>query len=494
MRGGVLLAALALAGCTVGPNYTPPPATALPVPPAYTQPAVAGVIPAQWWKQFADPELDRLIALTLAGNFDLQAAAARIAQARAQIAVARSSLFPTLDGTAGVNRIDFSKNAGLSSLASAIGGGGGTGRGGGASSGQGIGLPGKGITGFSLGVDASWEVDLFGSVRRQVEGARARADAADWNARDLQVSLAAEVASDYLQLRSLQNQIEISRAELARQQATLRLVTARRRAGLIAELPERQQSLQLSNVSAQLPGLQAQANAQVHALGVLAGQAPDTLGAELGVRRSLTASLRNAPPQLPLGLPSELLRRRPDVRYAERQLAAATANIGVAVADLYPKFNLMGVGELLSTSLVTLFQRNSIQTTIDAAVSVPILDGGAKRASVRGAEAARDEAYAKYQKAVLGAVRDVDDALIAYTAEQRRNAELRRGVATAGISIRLARAQFDAGLVDFTDVLNAQGALLTNRNTLAQSDALLLTDLSRLYKALGGGWEPVPKS
>ena len=240
--------------------------------------------------------------------------------------------------------------------------------------------------------------------------------------------------------------------------------------------------------------MQAQANAQVHALGVLAGQAPDTLGAELGVRRSLTASLRNAPPQLPLGLPSELLRRRPDVRYAERQLAAATANIGVAVADLYPKFNLMGVGELLSTSLVTLFQRNSIQTTIDAAVSVPILDGGAKRASVRGAEAARDEAYAKYQKAVLGAVRDVDDALIAYTAEQRRNAELRRGVATAGISIRLARAQFDAGLVDFTDVLNAQGALLTNRNTLAQSDALLLTDLSRLYKALGGGWEPVPKS
>ncbi len=490
MRRYTLLAALALAGCTVGPNYKQPSIAELPVPPAYTQPSVAGTVPAKWWKQFADPELDRLIALTLSGNFDLTAAAARIEQARAQVAVARSSLFPTLDGTAGINRIDFSKNAGLSSIASAFGGAGG-GSGSGGSSNNGIALPGSGITTFSLGVDASWEVDLFGSVRRQVEGARARADSATWNQRDLQVSLAAEVASDYLQLRSLQNQIEISRTELERQQATLRLVTARRQSGLIAELPERQQSLQLSNVSAQLPTLQAQANAQVHALGVLAGQAPDTLAVELDMPRPLTKSLQSVPPQVPTGLPSELLRRRPDVRAAERQLAAATADIGVAVADLYPKFNLMGVGELLSTSLATLFERNSIQTTIDAAVSVPILDFGARRATVRNAKAARDEAYANYQKAVLGAVRDVDDALVAYTAEQRRNAELRRGVETAGITVRLARAQFDAGLVDFTDVLNAQGALLSNRNSLAQSDATLLTDLSRLYKALGGGWETV---
>ena len=479
MRRYWLLAATLLAGCTVGPNYAPPPQAALPVPPAYSQAGVEGAAPAEWWKQFGDPELDRLVMLAASRNFDLEAAAARIAQARAQVAVARSSLLPTLDGTGGVNHVTFSKNAGLSSIASALGGGGG-----GTTPGQGIALPGSGITTFSLGLDASWEVDLFGGTRRRVEGASARAEAAEWNARDLQVSLTAEVASDYLQLRTLQSQIAIAQAELARQRETLRLVAARRQAGLVAELPERQQALQLSNVAAQLPGLQAQAAAQVHALGVLTASGPEALAPELSVPRPLAA----APPQVPVGLPSELLRRRPDVRLAERQLAAATADIGVAVADLYPKFNLMGMAELLSTSLATLFSTDSIQTTISAAANIPIFDGGARRATVRNAQAVRDEALASYKQAVIGAVRDVEDALAAYTGEQRRNAELRRGVADAEVAVRLARAQFVTGLTDFTSVLDAQGALLSNRNALAQSNATLLIDLSRLYKALGGGW------
>ena len=355
LAGSLIALAALLAGCTVGPNYAPP---SLPVPPAYGEGAgfgagIAAAEPVEWWKQFHDPELDRLVALALRGNLDLQIAATRIRSAREQERIAGAARLPTLDGRAGVNRIDFSKNAGISSIASQFSGGG---QGGGATPGQGIAGPGKGITTWSIGLDASWEIDLFGGVARSVEAARARSQAAEWTARDLRVSIAAEVASDYLMLRSLQSQLAIAEAELERQRATLRLVAAQRQAGLIAELPERQQSLQLSNVAATIPQLQAQARAQIHALAVLAGEPPQAFSTEL----SSAAALPSAPPPVPPGLPSDLLRRRPDIRAAERNLAAATADIGVATADLYPKFNLMGMAELISTSLATLIERNSL--------------------------------------------------------------------------------------------------------------------------------------
>jgi len=481
MRRLLLTASLlALGGCAVGPNYTAPD---LPVPPRFVEasPAGAAVDPSRWWMLFNDPVLDGLVARAVAGNLDLQTAATRIAGARAQEREARSALLPTLGGRAGANRIDFSKNAGLSSIASAFSGGGG----GGMTPGQGIAGPGKGITTWSIGVDASWEVDLFGGTQRGIEGARARSAAAEWNVRDLQVSLVAEVASDYLMLRSLQSQIAIARSELARQQATLRLVSARRTAGLIAELPQAQQSLALSNIAATLPQLEARARDQIHALGVLVGEGPGALTAELAPAAALPA----LPPPVPAGLPSDLLRRRPDIRAAERQLAAATADIGVATADLYPKFNLMGMAELISTGLANLFARNSVQTSANAAVSLPIFDGGRRRGVIAEREASRAEALLTYKKTVLVAVQDVEDALADYDAELKRNAELRRGVVTAERATHLAQAGFTTGLTDFQPVLDAQGSVLANRNSLAQSDATLLTDLARLYKALGGGWE-----
>ena len=491
-----LVALLAAAGCTVGPNYARPDVA---VPPKFDELPPAGPLaapeqdPGRWWTQFGDPLLASLIERAIAGNLDLATARSRIAGARAQEREARAARLPTLDGSAGFNRIDFSKNAGFSSLAKSFGGGGGGGgsgggAGGGAgggSSSEGIALPGSGISTWSIGVDASWEVDLFGGVRRGIEGARARTAAAEWNARDMQVSVAAEVASDYLMLRSLQGQIAIAQDELGRQQNTLRLISARRQVGLVAELPQRQQQLQLSNVAATLPKLQAQARDEIHAIGVLTGDGADGLDASL----SPGATLPPQPPALPPGLPSDLLRRRPDVRAAERQLAAATADIGVATADLYPKFNLMGMAELISTNLATLFERASLQTTGDAAITLPIFDGGRRRGVIAERRAAADQALFAYQKAVLTAVQDVEDALADYQAEARRNAELRRGVAQAERATRLARATFDAGLSDFQPVLDAQGSVLANRNTLAQSDATLLTDLVRLYKALGGGWE-----
>lgn len=488
-----LIALIAVTGCTVGPNYTRP---EVPVPPTFAEApdapasgpgaAVPPREPGRWWTRFNDPVLAALIERAITGNLDLATARSRIAGARAQAREARAAFLPTLDGRAGINRIDFSKNAGISSIASSFGGGGSGGSGGGGMTpGQGIAGPGKGITTWSIGIDASWEVDLFGSIQRGVEGARARVAAAEWNVRDVQVSVAAEVASDYLMLRSLQSQIAIAEAELKRQQNTLRLISARRKVGLVAELPERQQSLQLSNVAATLPQLQARARDEIHAIGVLTGDGADGLSATLAP----AATLPPLPLAVPPGLPSDLLRRRPDIRAAERQLAAATADIGVATADLYPKFNLMGMAELISTSLVTLFERNSIQTSANAAVTVPFFDGGRRKGVVAERRAAADEALIAYKKAVLVAVQDVEDALADYNGELKRNAELRRGVVDAERATRLARATFAAGLSDFQPVLDAQGSVLNNRNVLAQSDATLLTDLARLYKALGGGWE-----
>ncbi len=489
MRRIIALGALvALAACTVGPDYVRP---EVPVPPHFVEApaaaplAAAGAEPGRWWTRFNDPILTSLIERAIAGNLDLATARTRIEGARAQEREARAARLPAIGGRAGVNRIDFSKNGGINSIASAFGGGSNT------PPGQGVAGPGKGITAWSIGVDASWEVDLFGGVRRGVEGAQARTAAAEWNARDLQVSVAAEVASDYLMLRSLQRQIDIAQAEVARQQATLRLVKARRNVGLIAELPQRQQALQLSNVAASLPLLTARARDEVHALGVLTGAGVDGLDAAL----TAPAALPALPPTVPAGLPSDLLRRRPDIRAAERQLAAATADIGVAQADLYPKFNLMSMAELISTNLATLVARASVQTSANAAVTLPIFDGGRRKGVVAERRAAAAEALISYQRAVVIAVQDVEDALADYTGESGRNAELRRGIGDAERATRLARATFDAGLSDFQPVLDAQGSLLSSRTALAQSDATLLTDLTRLYKALGGGWQdPAPSS
>ena len=228
----------------------------------------------------------------------------------------------------------------------------------------------------------------------------------------------------------------------------------------------------------------ARARDEIHALGVLTGVGADGIDATLTTPAALpTVSLA-----VPAGLPSDLLRRRPDIRAAERQLAAATADIGVAQADLYPKFNLMGMAELISTNLATLVARASIQTNANAAVKLPIFDGGRRKGVVAERRAAADEARIAYTKAVVVAVQDVEDALADYTAEGERNAELRRGVADAERAAHLARATFNAGLSDFQPVLDAEGTWLNSRNVLVQSNALLLTNLSRLYKALGGGW------
>jgi NodT family efflux transporter outer membrane factor (OMF) lipoprotein len=490
----LLVAAGALAACTVGPNYATP---ATPTPPTYgdsgggkpAQPlsATTAATPdlAAWWSQFHDPTLDSLVARALAGNLDVATAVSRIRVARQQEIVAGAAAAPQITANGSVNNTNLSKNAGFSQLASAFGGGGSSGAAGGSSSGaKGIGLPGTDFTTYSVGFDASWELDLFGQTRRGIEAARGRTAAQVWSLRDTEVSVASEVAVDYLTLRALQQQIAVAGKEAERQKQLYALVQARRASGFATQLEVSQQRNQLAVSLAQTPTLAAEARGDIHALGVLTGQPPEALSAEL----TPVAATPGAPPAVPVGLPSELLRRRPDVREAERNLAAATADVGVQVGNLYPQINLTGSVDLISESLSTLVSANSLQTAATAAIVQTVFDGGRIRANIKAAKEARIQAYLAYQKSVLTALRDTEDALARYSAEQRRNVQLRAAAEAAERAYQVSEARYESGLVDFINVLNAEGAVFTAQTQLAQSDGQLDQDLVSLYKALGGGW------
>lgn len=490
-----LFTALALGGCTVGPTYAPP---RIGTPATFGE-ATTGAQPtpelAGWWRGYADPELDRLIDTALRQSPDIAIATARIAAARAQERESRAAYLPEVTAQAGANYQKFSKNAGLSSLTSLFGGGasdatgasGGTG-GTGTGSGGGVAAPGGGVTTYSAGFDASWEIDLFGGVTRQVEGSRARIDAAVWNARDAQLSLVAEVVDAYLQLRVLQQRETIARAEIDRQARNLRIAQNTAKVGLIAEGDFVRQRGELATAQASIGPIVAEGKAQMHALGVLTGRTPESLIVELSRPRGPLG----LPPTVPPGLPSELLRRRPDIRAAERNLAAASADIGVAVADLYPRFSLTGMAQLISTALGNLFTGDSLQLSGNAGVSFPLLDFGRRKGVVAERRAAADEAYAQYQRTVLSALRDVEDALVRIRSEQDVRTSLAAGLADAARGEQAVEARYRSGLTDFGDVLSARQSLYNAQDQLAQSEGALRRNLLSLYKALGGGWEDLP--
>ena len=491
MRRLAPLLALMLGGCMVGPNYRAPQPS---IPARYgetTPDASPG--PGQslqgWWHAYNDPELDKLVDIALANGLDIKTAAARIGEARAQERVARSGLFPQINADGEVQSQRFSKNAGLSSLAGAFGGGGSTGGStGGGQSASGIALPGGFVTTYSLGFDASWEIDVFGGVRRQIQGAQARTEVATWNARDAQVSLVAEVVDDYFQMRLAQAREVVARAEVERQARSLQIMGETAKVGLVPEGDTIRQRAQLAQAQASIGPIVADGKSEMHAIAVLLARTPDSLILEL----SQPGAALPTPPIVPPGLPSDLLRRRPDIRAAERNLAAATADIGVAVADLYPKFSLTGLADLISTRLSNLFSSDSLQVNGSAKATFPLLDFGRRKGVVAQRRAQADEAYYQYQQTVLQALKDVEDALIRIRTEQQRNAELRGGVADAERGFAAVQARYNTGLVDLTTELSAQQSVLQDRDQLVQSEAQLRRDLVSLYKALGGGWETMP--
>jgi NodT family efflux transporter outer membrane factor (OMF) lipoprotein len=482
---------LAASGCTVGPDYRAPEPQA---PAAFAGPQAiqpADVDLAHWWTAFRDPELERLIAIGLRQAPDLQTAASRVRQARLGLIQARAAGLPQVNAAGNGQYLSADRigdNSDIPELVEEVGrtlgvqnGGAGTGTG---SQVSGLGVPFNDVKLFSAGFDASWEIDLFGRVRRQVESARAREDAAVWDARDARVQLAAEIARLYLQMRGYQQQGLIARSEADRQARSLQLLQHTAQAGLVPEGNATRQRTQLANARARIAPLEAGALTQMHALAALVGETPEALIDELKIERPFQA----APPAVPPGLPIDLIRRRPDVRAAERQLAAATAQIGVSVADLYPRITLTAMPQLAAAWLGGFFVGNTLQLTASGAVSFPILDWGRRRAQVEIAREQREQAYIQWRQAVLGALRDVEDALVRYEGERRSNLELQQGVKGAERSLASVTAQYRVGLQNLQPVLDTQQTLLTTRDSLAQSDVRLRQDLASLYKALGGGW------
>jgi len=505
---------LAVAGCTVGPDYHRPNAAVaaayseLPGSNAVTQAsrAVTNSPSLQrWWTVFRDPELDSLIDRAVKGNPDLLQALSRVRQARAQRAVVAAGLLPEFDASSGFDYGRGSKNVVLP-----LGGLGGASSGasgqkaklgepkkmdastpgsapqGGLGSPFGLGgLPGVTTEIYQVGAGTSWDIDIFGGTRRAIEAARAALEASEEDRRTVLVALLAEVATNYVDLRAQQQRLEIARENLAAQRETLAILQARFTNGLSTELDVSQQTAEVNATLSVIPPLQSAERVSLHLLAFLIGQQPSALVNELSPRQPLSA----LPAEVPVGLPSDLLRRRPDIRRAERQLAAASAQIGAATAGLYPKFSLTAVAGLDASQPGNLFEWGSRYFGVSPGVSWPILDWGRIHGSIHVQNELEKQSLAAYQNAVLGALREVEDALVFYANEQSRRASLSEEVRASQTSLRLARKAYEAGLADLLTVLNSERSLLSAQDALAQSDGAIRADLVKLYVALGGGWE-----
>jgi NodT family efflux transporter outer membrane factor (OMF) lipoprotein len=451
-------------------SYSAPSQTTAPL----SLPVSQSVDLSAWWQQFHDAELESLISRALAQNLDQLSAQSRVREAREQEIIAGAKGLPQVNAIGNAVHLHSGSNP--------LGGLGGGQQGGGSSS---SGSSSTDLKVYAAGFDATWEIDVFGQVRRSVEAAEAGSEAARWQMRDGEVTLTAEIAADYVALRSDQARLAILAQQEKSQRDTLALVAARARTGFVTELDVNQQRQLLASTQAQQPPLLADELSMRHAIAVLLGQQPGTLDGELAA----AAPVPPVPPRLPVGLPSDLLRARPDIRTAERQLAQANANIGVAIADLYPKFDLLGALTVASSHFSSLLNSSSLSEIGAGSITWPIFHGGQIHANIRAKEEEQKQAYYAYQKAVLGAVQNAEDALVRYETEQQRFVALQDGVKTARQSTELALQQYRAGLVIYTSVLQAQSTQLTAEDNLAQSQAALTADLVSVYKALGGGWK-----
>ncbi len=495
-RRSALLTALAgatvLSGCTLGPDFKRPdwasPASWFAGPKEAVKPArstpVAEPIDADWWSLFKDPILTGLEKRVAAENLDVQTAAIRLTESRAQLGVARAALFPTLNGNASYTRELASQNGVFGLIPSAAGANGANGATGNSTGG----IQGTGLKPFDLyqgGFDSSWEVDLWGSVRRSVESATATSEAAKETERSALLSSLAELARDYIQLRGTQAQLSIARENVRTARQSLSLTQQRAAGGVTTDLDVANASAQLRTTLAQIPTLEQQEAQTINALSLLLGQPPNALRAELVTAKPIPP----VPPRVPVGLPSELAQRRPDIRQAEAQLHAATADIGVAEANFYPSLTLTGSFGLQSLQFKNAFNLNSKQYALGPGLTIPIFEGGQLRSTLQLRKAQQQEAAVNFQKTVLQAWHDVDNALTAYQAEQSRRDELVGAVAENRRALSSAQSRYQQGVADFLTVLVAQTNLLAAEQQLASSTTTVSSNLVALYKALGGGWE-----
>lgn len=456
----MLSMAFVLSACAaVGPNYTPP---AMSVPDTWTKrPEISETNTttdlSRWWITLKDERLIDLISRSLQGNPGVREAVARIREARARRGISESRFFPQVNASANLQHSRNSSNAGLGGERDL----------------------------YMAGLDAGWELDIFGGTRRAVEAAQANLEATHENLRNVYVTLAAEVALSYLDLRSQQNRLAIAEQNLAVQQETLNLVKSRFDAGLVTELDVNQAVYNLKNTQAQIFLLKNGITQAQHSIAVLLGLPPAALKAELDAPGPVpVASLT-----LAMGVPADVLRNRPDVRMAERQLAAQTAQIGVATAALYPKFTLTGSIGLEAFKLDRLFQYDSRTFGIGPGVQWNVFDAGSIRRNIEVQNALQEQALVQYETSVLNALKEVEDALSAFAEEYQRLNALREGEQAAENAVNIATAQYKAGIVDFQAVLETQRSLLSLQDQATQSEANVTGNLVRLYKALGGGWQ-----
>ena len=482
-------AAASLTGCAVGPDFvrpqlaTPEHWTESAVPTLPTSGAVSQARPslmdtAPWWGSFHDSELTSLVERALKSNYSLRDAVLRIAQSRAQRDISAADRWPLLSGSALFTRQRISERTATGAL-----------------------FDGSGKTGFALpgvanpfnqsqlGFDASWEVDLFGRVRRAIEAADADTDASVEAGRDVLVTLLGDVARDYLDLRGEQMRLAISQRNLASQREVLELTRDRQKVGIGNEVDVANAAAQVATTEALLPDLQRQITQSINQLSLLLSREPAALGAEL----TATADVPRPPPEVPVGLPADLVRRRPDIRQAEADLHAATARIGVAEADLFPRLTLNADFGFQAQEAGDLVAWASRFASVGPKLEIPILDGGRRRATLRLQTLREQQAALIYEHTVLAALHEVENSLVAFSAEQSRQAALEVAVTASRDALGLSRLRYEGGVIGFLDVLDAERTLQEAELNLAQSTTTVSTNLVALYKALGGGWHQSPE-
>lgn len=448
------LASLILPACASGPDYRAPGTASLGVPDAYLSGPSPSASPeelAAWWRQFGDPALDAIVEQALANNLDLAVAATRLRQAREALVQTRAGRLPAIGASAGVSQdADFDGNDRRT---------------------------------LSLGADASYEADLFGGVRRGIEASRADLEAAGYDLATVRIAIVGEVVTNYIQARLAQAQLATARDTLGIADENLEIAGWRVRAGLVSSLDSEQARGARAQAAASIPNIERNFASATYRLAVLTGQAPGALTASLSAPRPIPSG----PDAIAVGIPAATLRQRPDVRSAERALAAQTARIGVAEAALRPGLRINGNIGSSALGIGGLF--DAIAGNLFAGLTQTIFDGGRLRSQVRGQEAAAEGALAGYRQSVLTALEDVENGLVALRAAQQRQREFVTALDASNNQAILARSLYRSGLTDFQTQLEAERSLLAARDGLNSSRAEQALAIVQLYRALGGGWD-----
>lgn len=456
--------AIVVGGCTVGPDYQGPPhllsgdfTTDLQSPQAVYSEQYDPNTLARWWDSFNDPILTELIAVSLDGNFDIKAAQARIRQARAYLGISQADHQPAVNATGSYNHtryVESTRNGGEFDI-------------------------------HSVGIDAGWELDIFGGTRRAIEAAVAELEAREFGLTDTWVSLAGEVAVSYVDLRTAQQQLKVARDNLRVQGETLELLVSRQSSGLTDQLAVEQARYNMETTKAAIPSYVIAVEASLNRLAILTGNAPGQLHAWLSVEGNIPV----APESLIFEIPADLIRRRPDIRAVERALAAQTARIGVATAQLYPSFTLTGSIGYESLDINSIFNSGNHYYGVGPSFRWNIFNGDRIKNNIKVQDALTDELIASYQQTILNATAEVRNRLMAWQQQQVKLVSLANAEAAASSALTLAQDKYKNGLIDFNNVLEAQRSVLALQSQKVACRSAISTELIALYKAVGGGWQ-----